>query len=236
MAFATLIFHTTMTTRNCLRGFATLWLLLIPFTLSAAELVMGGPNDYYDPNPAIRKILRSVNRAHVEPAVHALSQGKIRYASAHKTGDVFDDLDYALRWFPNHPKALYHMASFFEKYKDSGSAIIPPQASADEYFAKALNFRPRDGNAHALYAVHLHKMGNLDAAQSEYQQAIKLLPNSSELQYNLGLLYADKKDYKNALIYAKKAYAMGYPLPGLRDRLKRAGVWQDDIKVKQKTP
>jgi tetratricopeptide (TPR) repeat protein len=234
MAFAPVIFNTPTTARKLFQGFLALWLFLTPLAVSGAQLVIGGPNDYYDQDPTVQKILRSVNSHHVEYAVHALSQGRIVYASAQKTGDVFHDLDYALRWFPNHPVALSHMASFFREYK--GSDIIPPQASVEEYFAKALNFRPRDANVHALYAVHLHKIGKLDAALSEYQQAIKLLPDSSELQYNLGLLYTDKKDFKKALMYAKKAYAMGYPLPGLKDRLKRAGVWQDGDSTKQQTP
>jgi hypothetical protein len=30
-----------------------------------------------------------------------------------------------------------------------------------------------------------------------------------------------------ALEHAHRAYALGYPLPGLRNRLKRAGAWRE---------
>lgn len=46
---------------------------------------------------------------------------------------------------------------------------------------------------------------------------------SSEINYFLGLILCDMKDYAAARPYAAKAYALGYPLPGLRDRLARAG-------------
>ena len=39
--------------------------------------------------------------------------------------------------------------------------------------------------------------------------------------------YADMKEYDKAIEHAKAAYALGHPLPGLRDRLKRAGKWVD---------
>jgi TPR repeat protein len=48
--------------------------------------------------------------------------------------------------------------------------------------------------------------------------------NSPELYYNLGLLYLDMKDLRQAKEYADKAYGEGYPLPGLKNRLERAGV------------
>jgi tetratricopeptide (TPR) repeat protein len=46
---------------------------------------------------------------------------------------------------------------------------------------------------------------------------------SAEIQYFLGLAYLDLKDYDKALEHARSAYSLGYPLQGLRNRLKAAG-------------
>src|ERR1043165_6461782 len=48
---------------------------------------------------------------------------------------------------------------------------------------------------------------------------------SAEIQYTLGLIYFELDDKENALAYARKAYDKNYPLPGLQQKLKRAGYW-----------
>jgi hypothetical protein len=45
--------------------------------------------------------------------------------------------------------------------------------------------------------------------------------------YNLGLAYVEIKRYPEALEAAHKAYALGFPLPGLRDRLKSVNAWKE---------
>lgn len=46
---------------------------------------------------------------------------------------------------------------------------------------------------------------------------------SAELQYLLGLVLVDMKNYESAREHARMAYELGYPLPALRDKLARAG-------------
>ena len=43
----------------------------------------------------------------------------------------------------------------------------------------------------------------------------------------MGLLYTDLKRYDDALRHAHRAYALGFPLPGLQRKLARAGKWRD---------
>jgi len=40
------------------------------------------------------------------------------------------------------------------------------------------------------------------------------------------LLYVELGKPEDALIKAKKAYALGHPLPGLRNKLIKLGVWK----------
>src|ERR1700682_1722293 len=43
----------------------------------------------------------------------------------------------------------------------------------------------------------------------------------------LGLAYFDLRDYDNALDRARSAYRLGFPLPGLRNKLQEVGKWQN---------
>jgi hypothetical protein len=43
----------------------------------------------------------------------------------------------------------------------------------------------------------------------------------------MGFIFYDLKEYDKALTYTHKAYQLGFPLPGLRDELKRTGKWTE---------
>jgi hypothetical protein len=58
-------------------------------------------------------------------------------------------------------------------------------------------------------------------------RAEELSPDDTMLAYNLGLVALDMKDTDRALRLARKAYAAGVPMPGLRSRLQEAGKWKD---------
>jgi Flp pilus assembly protein TadD len=73
----------------------------------------------------------------------------------------------------------------------------------------------------------LLKAGKVDKALEQLQQAVELQPENPSANYNLGLLYVQKKDYEQARTYAKKAYELGFPLPGLKNQLKQAGKWDE---------
>jgi tetratricopeptide (TPR) repeat protein len=48
--------------------------------------------------------------------------------------------------------------------------------------------------------------------------------SSSEINYFLGIFYADLKDIDNAKRYAEIAYKLGYPLPGLKNKIQRLSM------------
>jgi tetratricopeptide (TPR) repeat protein len=72
------------------------------------------------------------------------------------------------------------------------------------------------------------KRGKSRDAVEQLEAAQAQVGNDSNVYYNLGLVYFDLKDYEKALESAHKAYAGGFPLPGLRNKLERAGVWRED--------
>jgi hypothetical protein len=60
-----------------------------------------------------------------------------------------------------------------------------------------------------------------------FRDAAALEPEDPTIAYNLGLAYFRKKDYSQALVFAKQAYAKNFPLPGLKNKLIEAGKWDD---------
>ena len=133
------------------------------------------------------------------------------------------DIDYLLRAFPNHHRGLFAVSRYQLKYG------IPQNSrfrKLECYFDRAIRFAPDDGMVRMIYGIYLQKKGSLKGALSRYNEALKLMPNSAEVHYNLGLLYVKLKDYKAAKKHADKAYQIGYPLPGLKQQLIRLGVWK----------
>jgi Tfp pilus assembly protein PilF len=91
----------------------------------------------------------------------------------------------------------------------------------------AREFAPDDVDVILAQAYYHQKKGDLQRAKSEYGEAIALGTSSAEAHYNLGLLYFEMKDYRSAREQARLAYSSGYPLPGLKNKLKKAGYWDD---------
>lgn len=179
-----------------------------------------GPFDYTNAI-AFNKMLPVVEKYHFTPNVEALVAGE--------TSSIIGDIDYTLRAFPNHHKALYalsryaiKMAGKKKEYRAGGQHFY----SIECYFERAIRFKPDDGNVRYIYALFLHKKRRYKEALSNYKVALKYLPNSPELHYNLGLLYFDMGKKDEARKHARLAYDGGYPLPWLRNELKKEGLWE----------
>lgn len=172
-----------------------------------------GPFDYRtDKNK-----LGVVEAFHFTPAVENLQHGN--------TASIGSDLDYTLRAFPNHHRALYAMMRLGERSPrgQPHGASYPVEC----YFERAIRFRPDDAQVHALYGFFLIKGKRPDEARTQFEAAEKLEPEDPQVLYNIGLGYADLQDYDKSLKYAHKAYKAGVRFTGLRDRLQRAGRWRD---------
>lgn len=170
-----------------------------------------GPYDYRDPVNK-RDNLPIVENFHFTPDVESLRRGT--------SGTVLSDLTYTLRAFPNHHRALRAIA----RYALEGGHIpiddsIP---SVECYFDRAIAFRPDDAFVHVTYANYLFKRGELDDAREQYEEALRLAPDSVEINYVAGLYFVDAGDLVRAKALAKIAYDNGYPLPGLKKKIAAA--------------
>ena len=181
-----------------------------------------GPYDYNDPVHRAEN-LNVVERFHFTPSVENLTRGK--------SGTVPGDLNYTLRAFPNHARALWAMARYqlenpwrpsYEHY------------SIECYFDRATRWRPSDANVWLIHGMYLAKTDRMNEALEKYEMALKLDSSSAEINYNAGLAYFDLKNYARSRELAEKAYAMGYPLPGLRNKLREVGQWSSNPGAAQK--
>ena len=138
---------------------------------------------------------------------------------------IADDIDYTLRAFPNHHRALVAMVRQGERLKSAKpeGARWPVEC----YFDRAIRFRPDDMLVHMLYAQYLTKNQRGPEATRQLEIATAGAGDSSFTHYNIGLLYYELKNYDRALVQAHKAYGLGIGFPALRDQLKSVGKWVD---------
>ncbi len=173
-----------------------------------------GPFDYM--NPVHRQLhLPKVEGAHFTPAVEQLRSGK--------SGEVWSDIAYVLRRFPNHHRALYSMMRYqlslpkpVQPWGFGRHVLLPMEC----YFLRALKFKPTDSVVYGLYGLYFYRIDNYESALSKFQRALEISPDSAELNYNIGLLYFEQGNYDAARKHAEKAYAQNYPLAGLKNKLK----------------
>ena len=187
--------------------------------LECGELEEGnyGPFDYtnYD---HYTEHLPIVNSGHFNRGVETLTKGL-------STDFIYGDLDYTLRAFPNHHRALVAVSKFEDVVEGAQEQIDNVGMPVECYFKRGVVFTPRDGMVRLIYATYLHRKGKYEKAISQYSKALEMLPNSAEVHYNLGLYYFDTNNYALSVKHGRKAYALGYPLSGLKDKLIRKGVW-----------
>jgi tetratricopeptide (TPR) repeat protein len=168
--------------------------------------------DYYAAggDRAATQALHNLDRFHYQPAVKHLQDRKYRFA--------LGDLEFMLKYFPNHPQALAKMAEL-------ALALKRPDI-ADQRFKDAIARYPKHDETYVIYGTFLQRLGRVDAAISEYEKALEMNPNSAYAQYNLGLAYVDRKEYREANVYAQKAYQLGIGFPALKEKLQAVGAWK----------
>ncbi len=210
-----------------LSSITSLIILVVATNLQAADSYCGeldpegqfGPYDYADPFNR-RENLPIVEQFHFTPNVQNLISGNTTY--------IGGDLDYTLRAFPNHYPALESMAKLSLREK-----TLRPEGAKwvmECYFDRAIRFRPADGMVRLVYGNYLQRLGGRqDDVVEQYQVAVSLQPENASINYNLGLMYLKKKDYEQSIVYAKKAYELGFPFSGLRNKLIKTGMWDGNL-------
>lgn len=170
-----------------------------------------GPFDYRTD----RDRLPIVETHHFSSAVEQLIRGV--------TGSIGGDLDYTLRAFPNHHRALNAISRYGERLK---SEFIPGAPFTVEcYFIRAVNHRPDDATVRMLYATYLKGQRRIPEAVQQLEFAEKLAGDTGFTHYNIGLVYMDLGEPAAALREAHLAMALGFTRPELKDRLIAINKW-----------
>lgn len=178
--------------------------------------------DYRRNDPDAVKLKRMVEGAHFTQSVQRGVAGN--------TGVIEGDLDYTLNKFPNHPRALLiaaknQMRPDYKPYNPLRRDRFWPKKEC--YFQRALKFAQDDPMVHLVIAIFYHQYERYELAVRHYKASLEYDPNNAEAHYNYGLLLVKIDQPKASLVHAKKAYSMGYPLPGLKNLLAEAGVWAE---------
>ena len=135
-------------------------------------------------------------------------------------------LNYTLRAWPNHAKALMSIIRFqleINKKLRAGKLTTPPEC----YLQRAIHFSPKDITSYSLYGYYLKKLGRLEEAATFYEKAIKINPENSKIAYSYGSLLIDLKRYDEAVNYAKIAYRNPHAPKELKQKLEKLDAWKE---------
>jgi Tfp pilus assembly protein PilF len=171
-------------------------------------------------NPADRENLGAVEDFHFTRSVETLTQGV--------SGTLGADINYTLERFPNHHRALAAMAKL--ALREETARPRDAKTTIDCYFERALRMNANDATVHSIYGGYLLAAARPDEAFYHFTVAAGVEPENATVHYNLGLLYLKRKDFEQARVQAKLAYQLGFPLPGLKNRLIEAHHWDDAAK------
>lgn len=165
--------------------------------------------------------LALVEGAHFTKEVELLIRG-------HRSGDdPGGDIDYTLRAFPNHHRALMAVMRYGEKKASKKPAGL--KYDVECYFERAIRFGSDDVIARIIYATFLTKNKRTPEAITQLEQATRIAGDNAFTHYNIGLAYFDIKLYDKALIQAHHALALGFERNQLRELLEKVGQWKPPL-------
>ena len=111
-----------------------------------------------------------------------------------------------------------------------GYSLFAQQKIGDSIkaLAKSLELDIRNAEAHKILGRNLMIIGRFDAAQIEFEQAIRYKPDSAEIHYNLGKLFSIQDNWEPARRHSKRRFesiplyiealdALGFALEALGD-------------------
>lgn len=195
--------------------FFTLAGTAVLIALAAPGTSFGQPanHDYYfdRSNTSLLQVLGNVESHHLPQGAQKARERRYEAALA--------DYEFILRYFPNHPKALLALGELCTAWRS-------PKCNAEEWFARGIAINPQVAGTYTVHGIYLLRQRRANEAIENLKQAVALDTSSLNAHYNLGLAYLELKQHELANEHGQKAYALGAPVPGLRDKLKRAGHWK----------
>jgi len=187
----------------------------------AGEVDCGSLKNHYGPfdyRTASTDTKHGVESYHFTPKVENLIGGQNTYTPG-------GDMAYTLHVFPNHHRALMSLIKLAKKQNTTKPREM--RYSVLCYFDRAERFAPNDATVRVLHGIYLMQISQHRDATKKFEEAIEHAGDNANVYFNLGLAYFELKDYDRALDNAHKAYRLGFQLPGLRNKLEKAGKWKE---------
>lgn len=206
-----------------------------PQFLEKAKRAMGcgalenavGPWDY-----RTRESTDRLSWDHNDNMTHHYLPATARMRAGEYTQPVMHDLDFLMRVWPNHLQGLRALI----QYEEAGGRVHQYR-TVECYFDRARRFAPDDAAAALLEGYYYsRKKKNKELARQSYEDALRLQPDSADVNYNVGLFYLELGEIEKAAHHAQIAYSYGYPLPGLRAKLEKLGSWKDPARDVEQAP
>lgn len=172
-----------------------------------------GPYDYLNRAHTDRH-LRTVERRHFTGSVRNLQPRG-------ETGSLIGDITYTLNWFPNHHAALDLFSRLAVREKSPTPLGTPVHIQCRFLWARQVN--PHDEMVPVIHGMYFYRLERFEEARKMMEEAVEMKPSSATAHYNLGLVMVALEDFEAARRHAQRAYGLGFPLPGLREILARAG-------------
>ena len=94
------------------------------------------------------------------------------------------------------------------------------------YLQRAMEFSPRDPLPPRLLGHYMYQRGRVKLALEANMRALQLTPGDAMLQYNTALMLVKVQRHEEAYQMARPLYDAGLTVPGLRQKLIRAGAWE----------
>ena len=150
--------------------------------------------DYFDPQN--RGMLNTVEKYHLTSSTFW------KHFNAREYVYAAQELEFVLRYFPNHPNALMLFGSLAQ--------IRNTQSLAIAYYKKALKFYPHYAITHAQFGSYLLDLGQIDPGIAKLNEAIKMDPNLAVAHAWLAKAYAKHGNLETARQEAEQARKLGY--------------------------
>jgi tetratricopeptide (TPR) repeat protein len=173
-----------------------------------------GPYDYRTATPSQLEV---VEQHHFTSDVESLRAGI--------TGTLGSEIDYTLRVFPNHTRALLAMIRLGQRDRTNKpkGAHYPIEC----YIERAVVFRPDDPSVLQVRGIYFASQNRYSQALKDFKAVVDQQPDNANAHYNLGLAYFETKSYALAREQGKIAKELGFPLDGLRKKLMVVGEWRE---------
>ncbi len=183
-----------------------------------------GPFNYNTATPAEKNL---VEGTHFDEHYQAYRLGKQKLQK--KKDYIIETpaagFSYTLWAFPNHAPALAAMEDL--GFKQKLEKLPGAELRVHCYFQRAVKLAPDDPLVRSIYGYYYARRGKGPEANEQLAKAESLGEENMSVMVYAAFAYLELKEYDKALSAAKAAYQLGYSLPGLRNRLEKAGKWTE---------